>query len=116
MKLVCVAHQGVGIAAPQVGVSKRIFVAHLSTGSVVAVNPVLHLSGPVSTDAEGCLSLPGHQFSVPRYEIARLDALDTHGTPFVLSAHGWDARILQHEADHLEGILICDRGKATLHY
>jgi peptide deformylase len=113
MKLACAAHEGVGIAAPQVGIGKRVFVAHLSIGSIVAVNPVLHLSGPVSAGVEGCLSLPGEQHLVGRHQLVRLDATDEHGAPFSLAARGWDARILQHEADHLDGILICDRARPT---
>lgn len=109
MKMLCVMHDGVGIAAPQVGSGLRVFIAHLSTGTVVAVDPVLSCSGQKVLGLEGCLSLPGRGCVVERSSHARLEALDPLGAPFVLEATGFDARILQHEMDHLDGLLISDK-------
>lgn len=109
MNTVCMLHQGVGIAAPQVGSGLRVFIAHLSIGSIVAVDPVLTCSGTCYDEPEGCLSLPGQVYLVSRYEHAHLEALDLDGVRFTIDVSGFDARILQHEMDHLDGFLINDR-------
>lgn len=114
------AAPGVGLAGPQVGVPLRLFVygyEHDSAGPRrgVAVNPELWVSPtPVGeadedADAEGCLSVPGERFPLRRARRARLTALDLEGRPFQLEAEGWFARILQHEYDHLDGVLYVDR-------
>jgi peptide deformylase len=111
---------GVGLAAPQVGVGKRIFVFSYTPDvgeplRGVAINPDLLIT-PVpigdpddDDEAEGCLSFPGERFPLRRAERASLTAVDVDGTPFRLEAGGWFARILQHEFDHLNGILYTDR-------
>jgi peptide deformylase len=111
---------GVGLAAPQVGVPLRLFVysyEHDPAGPQrgVAINPRLWIN-PVpigepdeDADSEGCLSVPGERFPLRRAEHARLTAVDLAGEPFELEAHGWFARILQHEYDHLDGVLYVDR-------
>jgi peptide deformylase len=109
MQTVCMLHQGVGIAAPQVGSGLRVFIAHLSSGSIVAIDPVLTCTGQLSVEPEGCLSLPGQGFLVSRHERAHLEASDLAGVRFTLDVAGFDARILQHEMDHIEGFLINDR-------
>lgn len=114
------AAPGVGLAAPQVGVSLRIFVFNwLDDDDVlwrgVAINPELWISptaiGPADeeTESEGCLSVPGERFPLHRADLAILRALDLNGEPFEISAEGWLARIFQHEYDHLDGILYVDR-------
>ncbi len=111
---------GVGLAAPQVGVGKRVFVFSYQPedGPMrrgVAVNPDLLIT-PVplgdpddDAEAEGCLSFPGERFPLRRAERAVLTAVDAAGAPIRLEAEGWFARILQHEFDHLNGILYTDR-------
>lgn len=110
---------GVGLAAPQVGVPLRIFVYDWSDAGTnwngVAINPELLISpvpiGEADDDdeSEGCLSLPGERFPLRRAERAILRAIDLQQRPFEIDAHGWLARIFQHEYDHLDGILYVDR-------
>ena len=104
------AYEGVGLAAPQVAVPLRIFVAHWEGESFALVNPVIEWrSNEMVKGMEGCLSIPGVQAEVNRHLKIRVRALDRHGTPLVLEPEGWLARIFQHEIDHLDGILILDR-------
>jgi peptide deformylase len=113
------AAPGVGLAAPQVGVGKRVFVYDWTDGDGVrtrgvAVNPELWISPlpvglPEDDEEEGCLSIPGERFGMKRAEQAILRAQDEHGEHFELEASGWLARILQHEFDHLNGVLYADR-------
>ena len=116
---------GVGLAAPQVGVSLAIAViedpAELPAEQLTAkerapvalhaiINPVLEPIGNERVIAyEGCLSFSGFVMEVARARRVRVTALDERGTPIVIEASGWYARILQHEIDHLNGIVCCDR-------
>ncbi|HEY4240899.1 MAG TPA: peptide deformylase [Kofleriaceae bacterium] len=120
---------GVGLAAPQIGESVRIVVIedapayHTSMTAEeaaareraavpyhVLVNPVLTIDPAEIVDAfEGCLSFDGFLMMVPRARTVTVNALDEHGKPFTRTATGWYARILQHEVDHLNGIVCCDR-------
>lgn len=111
---------GVGLAAPQVGVGKRVFVYNWTDDDDVlhrgvAINPELWLS-PVSVgeadedeESEGCLSIPGERFPLKRADRVILRAVDLDGTPYEIEAAGWLARIFQHENDHLDGVLYADR-------
>jgi peptide deformylase len=110
---------GVGLAAPQIGVGLRVFVYDYpdDDGAArrgVAVNPELFISptevrDPDEADEEGCLSFPGERFALVRAEKAILRAQDLDGQPFELECAGWFARIMQHEFDHLNGLLYVDR-------
>ncbi|MCU1558764.1 MAG: def [Microbacteriaceae bacterium] len=114
------AAPGVGLAAPQVGVSRRLFVFNWTDDEErlwrgVAINPELWVS-PTPTgeadeqsESEGCLSIPGERFPLRRAELAILRGVDLHQTPFEITAEGWLARIFQHEFDHLDGVLYVDR-------
>ena len=108
------AYNGVGLAAPQVGVSQRIFVVDvpLEGGErerFAAINPVLDLRKGKDTAEEGCLSMPGVLEDVSRaYEI-RLRAQDEHGKPFERVVDDYLARAIQHETDHLDGVMFTDR-------
>lgn len=119
---------GVGLAAPQVGLSLQLAVIEdaadlhraLSPERLaergrrpvpfhVIVNPAPSLEGTPVEFFEGCLSMPGFAGLVPRAPRAHVDCLDEHGEPQSIDAEGWYARILQHEIDHLRGILYLDR-------
>ena len=123
------AAPGVGLAAPQIGESLRLVViedasayhAKLSAAELavrereaipfhVLVNPVLTVrTDEIVAEFEGCLSFAGFNMIVPRARKVRAEALDEHGERFVKVASGWYARILQHEVDHLNGVVCCDR-------
>ena len=103
-------HEGVGLAANQVGRLKRILVAAVEDEEFVLVNPVVEEStGTTEKEPEGCLSIPGIHVEVDRPTAIRVSAQDASGTPLELEASGLLARILQHEIDHLDGVLILDR-------
>lgn len=112
LQMACAAAGGVGIAAPQIGVSKQVFLAHLDQGSILAVNPDVVCLGDSTTDAEGCLSIPGVGYRVARSASVRLRALGLEGA-YELELHGWDARVVQHEFGHLQGLLISDRARSA---
>ena len=106
------ANNGVGIAAPQVGVSLRLFIAQSSDGPVALVNPVFtDKSWKTTRDEEGCLSVPGTFGTILRSKSLNVRALSVSGDSLSFKAEGYFARILQHEMDHLDGILIVDRMK-----
>jgi len=102
---------GVGLAATQVGVLRRVFVFMPQEDQVVAlVNPeLLNRGDEVDTDDEGCLSLQGITVPVDRPVSVRIEARDEHGEEVALDLEGLPARIAQHEFDHLDGTLILDR-------
>jgi len=107
------AQEGVGLAAPQIGVSERIAVIDPRDEAVAPfaiVNPrVLEASDEVERGEEGCLSLPGLKDLVERPIHVVVEALDREGKPMRIEADGLLARILQHEIDHLDGVLFIDR-------
>jgi peptide deformylase len=103
---------GIGLAATQVGVMHRVLVYRVDPDAPVAglVNPVLEWAGEESeTMEEGCLSLPGVLVEVERPIHVRVRASDEYGEDLVIEASGLEARVLQHEMDHLDGVLILDR-------
>ena len=103
---------GIGLAAPQVGVLKRVIVYDLEgEGRVIALcNPeIIELSDEVAVDDEGCLSLPGISVPVERALTVVCEAQTLKGSPVRIEADGLHARVLQHEIDHLDGVLILDR-------
>jgi peptide deformylase len=112
-------YHGVGLAAPQIHEGVRLFVATLDSGDdtdssvsdpYVIINPEISIVGSdVVEDWEGCLSIPDIRGRVPRAREIKVRALDRHGERIQLSAHDFPARIIQHETDHLDGILFFDR-------
>ncbi len=103
---------GVGLAAPQIGVSKQILVASptMKKGEeFVIVNPVIYESSGREKGIEGCLSLPGISGEVVRAKKIRVRFQDRHGKVHDLEVKDFFARIIQHEMDHLEGLLMIDR-------
>lgn len=101
---------GVGLAAPQVGVLQRLLVYDIGEDPHVLVNPVLsELSEETEEADEGCLSVPGVIMPVPRALSVHVLGLDERGEPVDFVAEGFEARVIQHESDHLDGVLIVDR-------
>lgn len=103
---------GVGIAAPQVGVMRRMFIAEPEPGRVYfMINPeILEQSGS-QIDDEGCLSVPGLIGTVERPERIKIKAMDLDGVEHVYEFEDFDARVMCHEYDHLEGILYIDKAE-----
>ncbi|MCQ2472609.1 MAG: peptide deformylase [Saccharofermentans sp.] len=103
--------RGIGIAAPQVGVLRRIFIVDVGDehGLIEFINPeILETSGS-QIDGEGCLSVPGKTCEVERPEYVKIKALNRNGEEFVLEAEELLARCICHENDHLDGILFIDK-------
>jgi len=103
---------GVGLAAPQVGTSNRVLVYRVQPESpiVALVNPEIEWMGKETEILEeGCLSLPNVHVDVERPVHVRTRALDEHGEPVVIEASGLEARVIQHEVDHLDGVLMIER-------
>jgi len=108
------AAPGIGLAAPQVGVAKRIFVCDVSVGRnpsdlLVFINPEFVERDGMQLEEEGCLSVPGFNATVARPARAVLKGLDRHGEPQTVDGSGLLARCFQHEMDHLDGTLFVDR-------
>jgi peptide deformylase len=104
-------HQvGIGLAAPQVGVARRILVMDDGKGGAQAlINPVIESRSGTICEEEGCLSLPGIFADVERSRSITVSALDADGKPFSFDASGLRSRVVQHEMDHLDGVLFIDR-------
>ncbi len=100
---------GVGLAAPQIGVSLRVFTYHVDDTLGHLVNPVLDLSDEEVEDDEGCLSFPGLAFPTSRSWSVLARGQDMHGEPVTIEGTELLARCVQHETDHLDGILFIDR-------
>jgi peptide deformylase len=116
-------YHGVGLAAPQVHEGLRLFVAMLDPGEddksaeaknepFAIINPEITVVGrEIVEDWEGCLSIPDVRGRVPRAKEIKVRAFDRFGERIELSAHGFPARVIQHETDHLDGVLFFDRMK-----
>ena len=102
-------HQGVGLAANQVGVPKRLFVAAYGNGFRAFINPVIIETDGRAEAEEGCLSLPGIYVDIRRAFSVLVEYLDENWEQKRLEAEGLLARIISHELDHLDGVLISDR-------
>lgn len=101
---------GVGLSANQVGIDKALFIAKLGEDVYAFVNPELTpLSNETERTEEGCLSIPGVWVDVERYLKVHLRAQNLAGEPIELELEGYPARVIQHEVDHLAGVLIIDR-------
>jgi peptide deformylase len=104
-------HRGVGIAAPQIGVSKRIVIVHAKQDvqPIVVINPtVIRRFGGSEDFDEGCLSLPGYKGSVRRLSKIEVCYFDLRGKPQTLVTEGLEARVFNHEIDHLNGVMYTD--------
>lgn len=112
MKTLMESHEGVGLAAPQVGLPLRLFVMaekSKAAEAIAVINPILEFDGPAEEAEEGCLSLPGIRGQVLRAKRITLKGYDPHGAPLSMDLQDFPARIAQHESDHLDGILIIAR-------
>ncbi|MFP3906435.1 MAG: peptide deformylase [Acidimicrobiales bacterium] len=100
---------GLGLAAPQIGVGKRVFVYDIGEGPEVLVNPTIAESDGEWLYEEGCLSVPGYTFEIVRPKQVHLTGTDLDGNEVSLEADELLARLFQHELDHLDGILMLER-------
>ena len=102
---------GVGLAAPQIGISRRIIVVDVGEGLIELINPVLIKGCGKQIGEEGCLSVPDYFANVERYKTIFVEGLDRDGHRVQLKARDFSAVALQHEIDHLDGILFIDKAK-----
>ncbi len=106
------AANGVGIAAPQIGASVRVFIAESGKGPIALINPVFtKKSWKLVKGEEGCLSVPGKFDKVLRHKSVTIEGFTATGEHVAFSAENFFARVLQHEMDHLDGFLYVDRVK-----
>ncbi|MEG2353303.1 MAG: peptide deformylase [Clostridium sp.] len=100
---------GIGIAAPQIGVSKRVIIIDIGEGPIVCINPKIVKAHGEDFDLEGCLSIPGVEEEVKRPKKVKVVFMDENSRVFEIKASGILARAFCHEIDHLDGILFTDR-------
>ena len=104
--------EGVGLAAPQVGVSLRVIVVDVGEGLIELINPEIIESSGCETSTEGCLSVPGMYGEVERFLNVTVKGINRQGNPVCINGSGLLARALQHEIDHLEGVLFIERAQS----
>ncbi len=107
---------GIGLAATQIGVRKRVIVINIGTGLYEMINPEITQKSGLQTLKEGCLSLPGLNGDVPRAMYVTVKGIDRFGKEIMINATGLLAGAFQHEIDHLNGILFTDYLKQTSKY
>ena len=100
--------EGVGLAAPQIAILKRVIVIDIGEGLIELINPEIIEKDGVQIGPEGCLSVPGVVGKVRRADSVKVKALDRNGKEYIIEGTGLLARALQHEIDHLNGILFTD--------
>ena len=105
--------EGVGLAAPQVGILRRVIVIDIGEGPLKIINPVIVEKQGEEVAIEGCLSIPGISGDVARPEKIKVEYLDVEGEKQVVEAQGPLARVFCHEIDHLDGILYTDKALET---
>jgi len=105
------ANKGVGLAAPQIGISKRVIVVDVGEGLVEMINPLIQEARGEITDLEGCLSIPEVVGDVKRAEEIKVKGLNRDGLEMEIVVQGFAARAFQHEIDHLDGILFTDKAE-----
>lgn len=108
------AANGVGLAAPQVGILRRIVIVDIGEGLIELINPEIVATEGTQTDREGCLSVPDECGIVTRPNIVTVKAIDRNGEPFMIRGEGLLARAFCHEIDHLDGVLYIDKAERML--
>ena len=117
MEIIMNDANGIGLAAPQLGILQRIFIYDIGDGMRAVVNPKILQRKGEQIGSEGCLSIPGLRGDVPRANEIVLKGLDQFGKPVRIREEGLAARVIQHEIDHLDGILFTSRAiEDTLHW
>lgn len=116
MEIIMRAANGVGLAAPQLGILQRIIVYDAGDGFHALINPKILQRKGSQIGVEGCLSIPGLQGDVERAAEVVVKGQDQFGRPIRIREEALAARVLQHEIDHLDGILFIDRNPQDLHY
>lgn len=106
------AADGVGLAAPQVGASLQIIVLDAGDGLIEVINPSITTSEGAETGVEGCLSVPGVFGDVERFTKITVEGLNRNGRKLRINAEGFLARVLQHEIDHLRGVLFIEKAQS----
>ena len=106
---------GVGLAAPQVGILKRIVVIDVGEGPIVMINPVIIETSGEQTGEEGCLSVPGKAGIVTRPNYVKAKAMDENMVEFEIEGEELLARAICHECDHLDGIVYVDKAEGCIH-
>ncbi len=105
-------HRGIGLAAPQIGQSIRLIIVNHQDGPIAMINPVITKKSLLKKwDEEGCLSIPGVYGEVKRHQKVSVSYTDKNGAVQTLDAEGLLARIVQHEIDHIDGILFIDKAR-----
>ena len=116
MRETMVDADGVGLAAPQVGILRRICVIDVMDGDpIILINPEIIETSGEQTDEEGCLSIPGKCASVTRADYVKVKSFDMDLNPVIIEGEGLRARALLHEMDHLDGILYGERANEPYH-
>lgn len=110
------AHDGAGLAAPQVGILKRMFIAMVDGELIELINPKILETEGEQTEDEGCLSVPGMVGTVKRPEYIKMKGLDRNGREVVYEGTGFMPIVLSHEYDHLDGILYTDKADNVREY
>jgi len=110
MRSLMLANGGIGLAGPQVGITQQLFIGEIEGRHLALINPTLRPGPETETMIEGCLSLPGIRVNVRRPPRVSVSGFDPHGKRVTWQADGLWARVIQHETDHLHGVLILDHG------
>ena len=108
------AAEGVGLAAPQIGVSKRIVVIDVGDGIIEMINPVIINKEGSVVGGEGCLSVPEYEGEVERAEKVECEFTDRSGKRYLIETDGLLAIAIQHELDHLDGVLFIDKAQSIM--
>ena len=111
MVRIMVAHKGIGLAAPQIGISQRLITVMANSRLYQVVNPQITWQNGKQSDVEGCLSIPNEHYEVNRAKEVVLQGLNPEGKEICVLVSNLLARVFQHEIDHLDGILINSKGK-----
>ena len=114
MKQTLAKSEGIGLAAPQIGVSKRIVVIDVGDGLVEMINPVIVNKEGSVVGGEGCLSVPEYEGEVERAEKVECEFTDRSGKRYLMEANGLMAVAIQHELDHLDGVLFIDKAQTIM--